>query len=51
MTEDHGFADDSADRLRGKELTVRYDPKGPKDSVLVDDLVLGKKVIQSKELI
>jgi hypothetical protein len=47
MTEEHGFSDDSVDKLRGKELLVRYNPKHPKDSVLVDDVVLGKKVIQT----
>ena len=51
MTEDHEFADDTAEKLRGGKFIVRYDPKNPKDSVLVDDSVLGKKVIQVKEIV
>jgi len=47
LTEDHGFADNTAEQLRGKEMTVRYNPKRPKDSVLVEDEILGRKVIQS----
>jgi hypothetical protein len=51
MTEEHGFADGSAEKLRGKEITIRYNPKHPQDSVLLDDVVLGKKVIQSQNFL
>jgi hypothetical protein len=50
MTAEHGFADDTADKLRGKEVTVRYNPKHPKNSVPVDREILGKTVIQSHGL-
>jgi hypothetical protein len=51
MTEEHGFADDSSEKLRGKEITIRYNPKNPKDSLLLDDTVLGKKVIDSHRIV
>jgi hypothetical protein len=47
MTPEHGFADDTTDKLRGKEVMVRYNPKHPKDSVLVDREILGKTVMQN----
>lgn len=48
MIGDEGFADTTATKLRGREITIRYNPKRPKDSVLVDENVLGKKVIQKQ---
>jgi hypothetical protein len=49
--EEHGFADDSAEKLRGKEITVRYNPKHPNDSLVLEDVVFGKKVIQSQNFV
>jgi hypothetical protein len=48
MIGDEGFADDTAQKLRGQDIAVRYNPKRPKDSVLVDDKILGRKVVQGQ---
>jgi hypothetical protein len=51
VAEDEGFADTTATKLRGQEISIRYNPKIPEDSVLVDQMILGKEVIQKQELL
>ena len=48
MTKDEGFDHAIVRKLQNQEVAVQYNPKNPKDSVLVESLVLGKKVIQTQ---
>jgi hypothetical protein len=50
MTIEHGFADDTVEKLHGKQVTIRYNPKRPSDSILVDREILGKAVVQNRGL-